>query len=152
MPSNIDPKLAYTIKQAALACSLDPMWVRRMVQESKLDGCYQENVPGTTIKRWMIPGASLIKHAANAKQSKRTDGATKFTMYADRAMAAKLEELAKANGLVVTIQRANTPEQIAKRYAHQKAQRALAKANATKASAASKQRALAALRGTVSKK
>jgi excisionase family DNA binding protein len=120
----------YTIKQAAAALDLSEVYVRRMIQQGKLE-TVRTQVGDTEVWRHEISESTLNEWRKSAgSRSSRSDGRTKFTLYATPDELKTIVELFKANKVQAPIERANKPEDTKRRYAAQKARRAAKKATA----------------------
>jgi excisionase family DNA binding protein len=121
---------ALSIKTAAQLLGLSEVYIRRMIQQGKIK-TNRVQVGDSDIWRHEIPADVLEAwRKSSAVHTVRTDGRSKFVMYATAAELNTIKEFIAKSNLGTVIDKANKPEDVQKRYAAQKARRAQKKAEA----------------------
>jgi uncharacterized protein (DUF111 family) len=117
----------YSIKEARKELNLSEVYIRRMIQQEKLNTT--KVAISAEVWKHMISEEDLLAWRKNSNQrSIREDGRNKFVIYANADELAKIQQLLKANNINSPLERANKTEDTKKRYLMQKAKRAAKKA------------------------
>jgi excisionase family DNA binding protein len=117
----------FSIKQAASVLNLSEVYIRRMIQQGKIETT-KVQVGDTEVWRHEISEEELTKWRKSASsRTSRNDGRSKFVLYATNDELAKIVKLLEANKINSIIERANKPEDTKRRYQAQKARRAAKK-------------------------
>ncbi len=122
--------VTYTIKTAAQVSGLSEVYIRRAIQTKKLP-TLKVQIEGTEIFRHEIKVEDFEAWRNGAgNHTVRTDGRNKFVLYANPNELAKLNEFLAKEKLGASIEKANKPEDVKRRYLAQKARKVAAKAQA----------------------
>jgi hypothetical protein len=119
---------SYSIKSAAAELNLSEVYIRRMIQQGKLP-TVKAQVGDSEVWRHEISAEVLEAWRKGASvHTVRTDGRSKFTLYATAAELAAIQQLLTANSIGAVVEKANKPEDVKRRYAKSKIRRAAKKA------------------------
>jgi excisionase family DNA binding protein len=119
---------AYSIKEAASELGLSEVYIRRMIQQGKIE-TQKQQVGDTEVWRHMITAETLNEwRSGSSVHTTRNDGRSKFVCYATASELAAIQDFLKDSGNKAIIEKANKPEDVKRRYAKSKLRRAAKKA------------------------
>lgn len=117
----------YDIKQAAEYLGINVQYMRKLILDGKVKATKVRVAPDSDVMKWVVAEEDLIARKTN-NHSVRDDGRNKYVVYADKNEIERLRSLLEENGIAIPeIERANKPEDVAKRVAKAKAKRHEAK-------------------------
>ena len=122
--------VTYGIKTAAQKLGLSEVYIRRMIQQGKIQTT-KVQVGDSEVWKHEISEATLTAWRNSAgTHTVRQDGRNKFVMYATPEELTALQALATEAKIGAVIEKANKPDDVKKRYAAQKQRRMAKKAEA----------------------
>jgi len=131
---SLEMSKSYSIKDAAKELNLSEVYIRRQIQQHALNSHLVRISPDSDVMKHMIDESALIAwRSKTSSRTQREDGRNKFTLYANKAELAKLEQFIKTSNLGVILNKANPTEVSKKRYQAQKAKKAAKRLIAKKA-------------------
>lgn len=122
----------YSIKSASSELGLSQVYIRRMIQQGKIQTnktmigdseVWKHEIAESELNRW---------HSDSSKRTQRNDGRNKYTLYANDEELAQIRKLLEANDIGSILERSNKPEDTKKRYVAQKARKLAKRTKTTK--------------------